>query len=153
MTKRALGDWERNTPIAQAKAYTLCLSSSRRASQGRFMVCQSIQWQVNSGGDFRWQRIRWKGGSVNRRNHSFVMESKLHDVKVEWIISAAQSGRRICMRSFPMWRTATGSCLLNRIKGILQKVERKEPALKPESWLLCYRRAWSIMTMRFYWNI
>ena len=53
------------------------------------MVCQSIQWQVNSGGDFRGQRIRWKGGSVNRRKHSFVMESKLHDVKgrVDYISS------------------------------------------------------------------
>ena len=157
MTKRALGDWERNTPIAQAKAYTLCLSSSRRASQGRFMVCQSIQWQVNSensGGDFWWQRIRWKGGSVNRRNHSFVMESKLHDVKgrVDYISSPKRQKNLYAVFSNvedSYWKLLAEQ----NQRGILQKVERKEPALKPESWLLCYRRAWSIMTMRFYWNI
>ena len=36
---------------------------------------------VNFDDDFLWLRIRRKGGIVNRRNHSFVMESKLHDVK------------------------------------------------------------------------
>ena len=36
---------------------------------------------VNFDEDFLWLRIRRKGGIVNRRNHSFVMESKLHDVK------------------------------------------------------------------------
>ena len=52
---------------------------------------------------------------MNRRNHSFVMESKLHDVKgrVDYISSPKRQEN--LMRSFPMWRTATGICLRNRI--------------------------------------
>ena len=74
-----------------------------------------------------------KGGIVNRRNHSFVMESKLHDVKgrVDYISSPKRQENLYA--SFPMWKAATGICLRNRISGILQKAEQKEPVLKPES--------------------
>ena len=53
------------------------------------MDCQRIRWQqisvMISAGSVSGQ----KGGTVNRRNHSFVMESKLHDVKgrVDYISS------------------------------------------------------------------
>lgn len=76
---------------------------------------------------------RQKGGIVNRRNHSFVMESKLHDVKGRVDLSAAPSGRRTCMLSFQMWKINTGICLRIRISGILQKVEQMERVLKPGS--------------------
>ena len=34
---------------------------------------------------------------MNRRNHSFVMESKLHDVKVEWIYQQPKAaGESVC---------------------------------------------------------
>ena len=70
---------------------------------------------------------------MNRRNHSFVMESKLHDVKgrVDYISSPKRQENLYAV--FSNVEDATGICLLNRIKGILQKVERKELALKPEN--------------------
>ena len=71
---------------------------------------------------------------MNRRNHSFVMESKLHDVKgrVDYISSPKRQENLYAVFSNvedSYWKLLAEQ----NQRGILQKVERKEPALKPES--------------------
>ena len=71
---------------------------------------------------------------MNRRNHSFVMESKLHDVKgrVDYISSPKRQKNLYAVFSNvedSYWKLLAEQ----NQRGILQKVERKEPALKPES--------------------
>ena len=87
------------------------------------MDCQRIRWQqisvMISAGSVSGQ----KGGTVNRRNHGFVMESKLHDVKgrVDYISSPKRQENLY----------AVFSNVENGYWDLL--AEQKEPALKPES--------------------
>ena len=70
---------------------------------------------------------------MNRRNHSFVMESKLHDVKgrVDYISSPKRQENLYAV--FSNVEDSYWICLRNRISGTLQKAEQRERVLKPGS--------------------
>ena len=67
---------------------------------------------------------------MNRRNHSFVMESKLHDVKgrVDYISSPKRQENLYAV--FSNVEDSYWICLRNRISGTLQKAEHRERVLK-----------------------
>ena len=67
---------------------------------------------------------------MNRRNHSFVMESKLHDVKgrVDYISSPKRQENLYAV--FSNVEDSYWICLRNRISGTLQKAEQRERVLK-----------------------
>ena len=74
-----------------------------------------------------------EGGSVNRRNHSFVMESKLHDVKgrVDYISSPKRQENLYAV--FSNVEDSYWDLLSEQNQRDFAKAEQKEPVLKPES--------------------